>query len=186
MTRPLIPGEVVAAGGTIELNPGRERRRLVVENTGDRPVQVGSHFHFFEVNRALRFDRARAFWVAAPGRGEIRDETLLPPADGEVVVRALFSGVSRGTEALVFQGRVPASERERMRAPRRGDPFGDRLLSRERFTQRRPLPHRDTDGDVHDEREPRERDEHRVAHAARSAVIASSREPSAQSKSRQN
>jgi threonine dehydrogenase-like Zn-dependent dehydrogenase len=63
------------------------------------------------------FDQARAFWVAEPGRGEIRGETLAAPAPGEVVVRALFSGVSRGTEALVFQGRVPASERERMRAP---------------------------------------------------------------------
>ena len=62
-------------------------------------------------------DHARAFWIAAPGCGEIRDETLPPQSDGDVVVRALFSGVSRGTEALVFQGRVPASERERMRAP---------------------------------------------------------------------
>lgn len=61
-------------------------------------------------------DDARAFWVAAPGRGEIRGETLRPAAD-DVVVRAVFSGVSRGTEALVFQGRVPASERARMRAP---------------------------------------------------------------------
>jgi Zn-dependent alcohol dehydrogenase len=62
-------------------------------------------------------DQARAFWIAAPGRGEIRDETLTAPAPDEVVVRALFSGVSRGTEAIVFQGLVPASERERMRAP---------------------------------------------------------------------
>jgi 2-desacetyl-2-hydroxyethyl bacteriochlorophyllide A dehydrogenase len=62
-------------------------------------------------------DTARAFWVAAPGRGEIRDETLPAPSAGDVVVRALFSGVSRGTEALVFEGRVPASEHERMRAP---------------------------------------------------------------------
>jgi threonine dehydrogenase-like Zn-dependent dehydrogenase len=62
-------------------------------------------------------DEARAFWVAEPGRGEIRGETLPAPAAGDVVVRALFSGVSRGTEALVFQGRVPASERQRMRAP---------------------------------------------------------------------
>jgi 2-desacetyl-2-hydroxyethyl bacteriochlorophyllide A dehydrogenase len=60
---------------------------------------------------------ARAFWIAAPGRGEIRDESLPAAGDGDVVVRALFSGVSRGTEALVFQGRVPVSERERMRAP---------------------------------------------------------------------
>lgn len=60
---------------------------------------------------------ARAFWIAEPGRGEIRHETLPAPAADEVVVRALFSGVSRGTEALVFQGRVPASEHDRMRAP---------------------------------------------------------------------
>ena len=60
---------------------------------------------------------ARAFWVAEPGRGEIRDEQLRAPADGEVVVRALFSGVSRGTEALVFGGHVPESEWARMRAP---------------------------------------------------------------------
>jgi hypothetical protein len=62
-------------------------------------------------------DQARAFWIAAPGRGEIRNESLPAPAADEVVVRALFSGVSRGTEALVFQGRVPASEHDRMRAP---------------------------------------------------------------------
>ena len=62
-------------------------------------------------------DEARAFWVAAAGRGEIRGETLATPAAGEVLVRALFSGISRGTEALVFQGRVPASEYDRMRAP---------------------------------------------------------------------
>lgn len=62
-------------------------------------------------------EEARAFWVAAPGRGEIRGETLPAPSSGELLVRALFSGVSRGTEALVFQGRVPATEHERMRAP---------------------------------------------------------------------
>jgi NADPH:quinone reductase-like Zn-dependent oxidoreductase len=62
-------------------------------------------------------EHARAFWIAAPGRGEIRDEPLPRAGAGEVVVRALFSGVSRGTEAIVFQGRVPISERERMRAP---------------------------------------------------------------------
>jgi len=60
---------------------------------------------------------ARAFWVVEPGRGEIRSETLPAPGADDVVVRALFSGVSRGTEALVFAGRVPASEHERMRAP---------------------------------------------------------------------
>jgi Zn-dependent alcohol dehydrogenase len=62
-------------------------------------------------------EQARAFWVAAPGRGEIRAEPLRDPAADEVAVRALFSGISRGTESLVFQGRVPASERDRMAAP---------------------------------------------------------------------
>lgn len=60
---------------------------------------------------------ARAFWIAAPGHGEIRTERLRAPAQGEVLVRTLFSGVSRGTESLVFNGRVPASEHQRMRAP---------------------------------------------------------------------
>jgi threonine dehydrogenase-like Zn-dependent dehydrogenase len=62
-------------------------------------------------------DEARAFWVAAPGRGEIRREALRAATDDEVVVQALFSGISRGTESLVFTGRVPDSERTRMRAP---------------------------------------------------------------------
>ena len=60
---------------------------------------------------------ARAFWIAAPGRGEIRSEALPEAGGGDVVVRTLFSGVSRGTEALVFNGRVPATEHDRMRAP---------------------------------------------------------------------
>src|SRR5689334_365564 len=59
----------------------------------------------------------RAFWVAAPGRGEIREHTIDAPADDEVLVETLYSGVSRGTEALVFEGRVPPSEWPRMRAP---------------------------------------------------------------------
>jgi 2-desacetyl-2-hydroxyethyl bacteriochlorophyllide A dehydrogenase len=62
-------------------------------------------------------DVARAFWIASPGRGEIRAEQLPPAGEGELLVKALFSGISRGTEALVFQGRVPPSEYERMRAP---------------------------------------------------------------------
>lgn len=55
--------------------------------------------------------------MAAPGRGEIRDETLGTPSEGEVLVQALYSGISRGTEALVFNGHVPSTEWERMRAP---------------------------------------------------------------------
>ena len=56
----MIPGEVVAGPGEVELNPGRDRVTLTVENTGDRPLQVGSHFHFADVNAALAFDRAAA------------------------------------------------------------------------------------------------------------------------------
>jgi 2-desacetyl-2-hydroxyethyl bacteriochlorophyllide A dehydrogenase len=60
---------------------------------------------------------AHAFWVVGPGRGEIRAETLPPLADDDVLVRTLHSGISRGTETLVFTGRVPSSEHGRMRAP---------------------------------------------------------------------
>src|SRR5262249_55930315 len=58
-----------------------------------------------------------AFWIASPGRGELRVETLPAAASGELEVRALYSGVSRGTESLVFAGHVPPGEYERMRAP---------------------------------------------------------------------
>ena len=53
----MIPGEIFPAEGEIELNKGREVVELTVANTGDRPVQVGSHYHFYEVNSGLRFDR---------------------------------------------------------------------------------------------------------------------------------
>lgn len=56
----MIPGEVLAADGELELNAGRTTVTLTVSNRGDRPIQVGSHFHFFEVNTALDFDRAAA------------------------------------------------------------------------------------------------------------------------------
>lgn len=55
----MIPGEYFIQDGDIELNAGRESIAVVVENTGDRPIQVGSHYHFYEVNNALRFERAR-------------------------------------------------------------------------------------------------------------------------------
>ncbi len=56
----MIPGEIICADGALELNPGRPVLTLVVDNAGDRPVQVGSHYHFAEVNPALRFDRVAA------------------------------------------------------------------------------------------------------------------------------
>ena len=56
----LSPGELIVDGPDLELNPGRRRATLVVKNAGDRPIQVGSHYHFAETNAALRFDRAAA------------------------------------------------------------------------------------------------------------------------------
>ena len=56
----MIPGELLAEPGQIEINEGRAAITLAVANTGDRPIQVGSHYHFFETNMALTFDRAKA------------------------------------------------------------------------------------------------------------------------------
>lgn len=61
MTGEFVPGEVITADGTITLNEGRETAEVTVGNTGDRPIQVGSHFHFFEANAALSFDREAAY-----------------------------------------------------------------------------------------------------------------------------
>jgi urease subunit gamma/beta len=82
-----VPGEVMAAPGDIIFNDGAERVMLEVANTGDRPIQVGSHYHFFETNPALRFDRDRARGLRldiAPGTavrfepGATREVTLVP------------------------------------------------------------------------------------------------------------
>lgn len=55
----MIPGEILPADGEIELNAGRAKLKLKVANTGDRPIQVGSHYHFYETNKALKFERER-------------------------------------------------------------------------------------------------------------------------------
>ena len=101
MTR-MIPGETIAADGDIELNPGRQRTTLRVENTGDRPIQVGSHFHFADVNAALAFDRSEAigFRLDLPAGtgmrfepGIDRDVTLVKLAGAQVV-----PGLQRGKD----------------------------------------------------------------------------------------
>ena len=99
----MVPGEYVVRAGEIELNEGRVRTRLRVSNTGDRPVQVGSHTHFFEVNPALRFERQQAHGcrldIAAGTSlrfepGEDREVTLIPLAGRRVVygMNALVNG----------------------------------------------------------------------------------------------
>ncbi len=61
MEKNLIPGEFMPGEGDVEINKGRKTVTLLITSTGDRPIQVGSHYHFFETNRALDFDRAQAF-----------------------------------------------------------------------------------------------------------------------------
>jgi urease subunit beta len=72
----MIPGEIITVEGTLQLNAGRETRRLTVANTGDRPIQVGSHYHFYETNRSLEFEResARGFRLNIPAGTAIRFE----------------------------------------------------------------------------------------------------------------
>lgn len=72
----MIPGEIIAVDGALELNQGREKRQITVANSGDRPVQVGSHYHFFEVNPALIFDRQQAlgFRLDIPAGTAVRFE----------------------------------------------------------------------------------------------------------------
>ena len=90
----MIPGEVLAAPGEIELNAGTPKLTLVVANTGDRPIQVGSHYHFAETNPALSFDRDAArgmrLDIAAGAAvrfepGQRRDVTLTPYGGARVV-----------------------------------------------------------------------------------------------------
>ena len=107
----MIPGEVILGEGPIEINPGRAVVRLTVRNTGDRPVQVGSHFHFAECNAALAFDRDAAWGrrLAVPAGTSVRFEpgvekevTLVPLAGARRVpgLRSEWAGDldSRGPE----------------------------------------------------------------------------------------
>ena len=86
----MIPGEMLIEPGEIELNAGRPTTQLTVANTGDRPIQIGSHFHFFEVNPALRFDRpqSRGLRLDIPAGTAVRFE----PGDEREVTLVPFVG----------------------------------------------------------------------------------------------
>ena len=71
----MIPGEIIPAKGEIELNAGAPTVTITVANTGDRPIQVGSHYHFYETNNGLRFDREKAFGM----RLNVPAGTAVPP-----------------------------------------------------------------------------------------------------------
>ncbi len=103
----MIPGEIIVADGDIELNAGRKTVTLTVANTGDRPIQVGSHYHFFETNPALKFERKKARGMRldiAAGTavrfepGQTREVTLVALAGG---TRRLRLPPGRHGQALV-------------------------------------------------------------------------------------
>jgi len=97
----MIPGEVFVADGEIELNAGRRTQSVVVENAGDRPIQVGSHYHFFETNAGLRFDRepTRGFRLDIPAGTAVRFE----PGQSRTVQLVEFGGLRR---VFGFQGKI--------------------------------------------------------------------------------
>ena len=100
----MIPGELFVAEGDIELNAGRATVTLTVANTGDRPIQVGSHYHFYETNAALSFDRekARGFRLDIPAGTATRFE----PGQSRAVRLVAYAGARR---VVGFNGRVNGS-----------------------------------------------------------------------------
>lgn len=97
----MIPGQLFAAEGEIELNVGRATVTLTVANTGDRPIQVGSHYHFFETNHALQFERtkARGFRLNIPAGTAVRFE----PGQTREVELVELAGKR---EVYGFQGKI--------------------------------------------------------------------------------
>ncbi|MFP5346137.1 MAG: urease subunit beta [Actinomycetes bacterium] len=100
----MIPGEWLLSDEPVEINAGRRTVELHVQNTGDRPIQVGSHYHFFEANRALKFDRPKSFGMRlnVPAGAAIRFE----PGDEKDVELVEFGGMRRivGFDGLVDGG----------------------------------------------------------------------------------
>lgn len=107
----MIPGEYFIADGEIEANAGRRTMEMTVTHTGDRPVQVGSHFHFFEVNRALSFDREAAFGMRLniPSGGAVRFE----PGEKKRIVLVALGGTRtvRGLNGLT-EGATGSAQKE--------------------------------------------------------------------------
>ncbi|WP_151670176.1 urease subunit beta [Nitrincola schmidtii] len=97
----MIPGEMKVAEGEIELNVGRETRQVSVANTGDRPVQIGSHYHFYEANNALVFDReaTRGFRLNIAAGTAVRFE----PGQSRTVELVAYAGLKR---VFGFQGKI--------------------------------------------------------------------------------
>jgi urease subunit beta len=97
----MIPGEMLVLPGDIEINANRETLEVHVENAGDRPIQVGSHYHFFETNSSLRFDResTRGYRLDIAAGTAVRFE----PGQGRTVRLVRYAGAGR---VVGFQGKV--------------------------------------------------------------------------------
>ena len=125
----MIPGEYVLGDGDIVANEGRATVELMVANTGDRPIQVGSHYHFVEVNRALEFDRAAAYGLRLdiPAGTAVRFE----PGETRTVPLVAIAGgrVIRGGSALA-NGPVSEEGRAAVRTAARARGFGDSEAAR--------------------------------------------------------
>ncbi|MBM7565476.1 urease subunit beta [Paenibacillus sacheonensis] len=116
----MIPGQYRIEAGEIELNAGRATTRVIVANTGDRPVQVGSHFHFFEVNRALSFAREEAFGMRLdiPAGTAVRFEPgeEKPVRLVELGGRQRSYGLNGLTNGPAVHGSMPDEVRSRLSA----------------------------------------------------------------------
>jgi len=108
----VTPGEIIPADGDIEINAGRTKAKVKAINTGDRPIQVGSHFHFFEVNKALDFDRSKAFGMHLdiPAGTAVRFE----PGEAKEVELVAFGGTGEifGLNGLTNGSTRSANRRE--------------------------------------------------------------------------
>ena len=97
----MIPGEIITASGELALNEGRDRKTIQISNTGDRPIQVGSHYHFYETNPALAFDReaTRGYRLDIPAGTAIRFE----PGQSREVTLVAYAGAR---EVHGFRARI--------------------------------------------------------------------------------
>ncbi len=134
----MIPGEYILDGPEIELNAGRSTAIVDVTNTGDRPIQVGTHFHFFETNRALVFERQAAYGMRLdlPAGTAVRFE----PGETKKVQLVALAGERQvyGGNSLVMGALDADKQREKSLEQMRSAGFGDTALTKSRAPKKKP------------------------------------------------